>query len=355
VSTKAQRRADAIAQRKRAADAAAARQRRNRLALWGGLAVVVVVAIIVAVVASGGGDSAKATSFETHAVTVDGTPLPSYDATKSPDPGVGKTIPTLEGVSVMNGKPVTVKPNGKPQMVLFVAHWCPHCQAEVPRLVDLAKQGVFDGVEVTAVATGTNSTYPNYPPSAWLQRVNWPFPVMADSPQFTAATAHRRGADRPGQGRPRGVEGGHVDPALVGRQQLRTVTLGRSCELGRRLDSVAGCAHPDQVEAMVLRAEAGAARDRGRGGGDRTLEARRRGDVLHPPARRADEVVVVSGEILGQLPARELVGADDAVHDPGVLQHDEVAVHRALCEPGPVVEDLGNGERSRRGNERVEQ
>ena len=47
------------------------------------------VAIIVAVVASGGGDdsSAKATSFETHAVTVDGTPLPSYDSTKSPDPG----------------------------------------------------------------------------------------------------------------------------------------------------------------------------------------------------------------------------------------------------------------------------
>jgi thiol-disulfide isomerase/thioredoxin len=192
VSTKAQRRTEAIAQRKRAADAASARQRRNRLALWGGLAVVVVVAIIVAVVASGGGDdsSAKATSFETHAVTVDGTPLPSYDSTKSPDPGIGKTIPTLEGVSVLDGKPVTVKPTGKPQMVLFVAHWCPHCQAEVPRLVDLAKQGVFDGVEVTAVATGTNSAYPNYPPSAWLEGVKWPFPVLADSPQFTAATAY---------------------------------------------------------------------------------------------------------------------------------------------------------------------
>ena len=204
--------------------------------------------MIVAVVASGGGDdsSAKATSFETHAVTVDGTPLPSYDSTKSPDPGIGKTIPTLEGVSVLDGKPVTVKPTGKPQMVLFVAHWCPHCQAEVPRLVDLAKQGVFDGVEVTAVATGTNSAYPNYPPSAWLEGVKWPFPVLADSPQFTAATVvraerlsllrageprrhrgrprHRRGADRPDQGRPRGVEGGHVDPALLGRQQLRPLT-----------------------------------------------------------------------------------------------------------------------------------
>jgi thiol-disulfide isomerase/thioredoxin len=192
VSSKAQRRSEAVAQRKRAADAAANRQRRNRLVLWGGLAAVVVVAVIVAVVASGGGDdsSAKATTFETHKVTVEGTPLPDYDSAKSPDPGIGKTIPTLEGVSVLDGKPVTVKPTGKPQMVLFVAHWCPHCQAEVPKLVDLAKTGVFDGVDVTAVATGTNPGYPNYPPSAWLEDVKWPFPVLADSPQFTAATTY---------------------------------------------------------------------------------------------------------------------------------------------------------------------
>jgi thiol-disulfide isomerase/thioredoxin len=191
VSSKSQRRSEAVAQRKRAAEAAAMHRRRT-VTLLGVLAAVVVVAIIVAVVASGGGDdsSAKATTFETHQVTVDGTPLPAYDSTKSPDPGIGKTIPTLQGVSVLDGKPVTVKPTGKPQMVLFVAHWCPHCQAEVPKLVDLAKQGAFDGVEVSAVATGTNSGYPNYPPSAWLEGVKWPFPVLADSSQFTAATAY---------------------------------------------------------------------------------------------------------------------------------------------------------------------
>jgi thiol-disulfide isomerase/thioredoxin len=192
VSNKPQRRSEAVARRQRAAEAAAARQRRHRLALWGGLAAVVVVAIIVAVVASGGGDdgSAKATPFETHKVTVDGTPLPQYDSKNPNDPGIGKTIPTLDGVSVLDGAPITVKPNGKPQMVVFVAHWCPHCQAEVPKLVRLAKQGVFDGVDVTAVATGTNSAALNYPPSAWLQREKWPFPVMADTPQGTAATAY---------------------------------------------------------------------------------------------------------------------------------------------------------------------
>jgi cytochrome c biogenesis protein CcmG/thiol:disulfide interchange protein DsbE len=196
VSSKAQRRSEAVAQRKRAADAAADRRRRNRLALWGGLAAVVVVAIIVAVASSGGGGGnggAKASSFETHAVTVDGTPLPKYDSSfagTGKDPALGKTIPTLTGVSVLDGKPVTVRPTGKPQMVVFVAHWCPHCQAEVPRLVQLAKGGTFDGVDVTAVATGTNADAPNYPPSTWLKGEQWPFAAMADSADGTAATAY---------------------------------------------------------------------------------------------------------------------------------------------------------------------
>jgi thiol-disulfide isomerase/thioredoxin len=188
--TKAQVRAQAVAERKRAAQAAAT-QRRNRTLLWSALAVVVVIAVVVAVVASGGGDnSAGATKWETSSVKVTGTPLPQYDPAKSPDPAVGETIPTLQGKSVFDGAPVTVEPNGKPQLVLFVAHWCPHCQAEVPRIVALAKQGVFDGVDVTAVATGTNEQADNYPPSAWLHRVDWPFSVMADSPTGTAAQAY---------------------------------------------------------------------------------------------------------------------------------------------------------------------
>ena len=63
-------------------------------------------------------------------------------------------------------------------------------EAEVPRIVALAKDGVFKGLEVTAVATGTNSASPNYPPSAWMKRVGWPFPVMADSTSQAAANAY---------------------------------------------------------------------------------------------------------------------------------------------------------------------
>jgi thiol-disulfide isomerase/thioredoxin len=191
--TKAQARAQAVAERQRAAEAAA-KAKRNRTILWGALAVVVVIAVVVAVVASGGNDdSASATKWETASVKVTGTPLPEFDAEASPDPAVGETVPTLDGTSIFDGTPVTIGPDsgaGEPQVIVFVAHWCPHCQAEVPRLVELAKDGVFDGVKVSAVATATNDGADNYPASAWLQREDWSFPVLADSPTGTAAQAY---------------------------------------------------------------------------------------------------------------------------------------------------------------------
>jgi thiol-disulfide isomerase/thioredoxin len=171
--------------------AMAARHRRNQWLIWGGIAAVVVVAVIVALVASSGSDSSSNASsgnrHETAPVTVSGTKLSTFSAA-STDTAVGETMPTLTG-KALSGQGIEIAPNGKPQMLVFVAHWCPHCQAEVPRLVTLANNGAFDGVDVTAIATGTNSGYPNYPPSAWLKEVKWPYPVMADSSTYTAAQA----------------------------------------------------------------------------------------------------------------------------------------------------------------------
>jgi thiol-disulfide isomerase/thioredoxin len=168
----------------------AARHRRNQWLIWGGVAAVAIVAVVIAVVASSGGSdsgSASGGGKETAPVTVAGTKLTGFTASET-DAEVGKTIPALTGTT-LDGKPIEITPNGKPQAIVFLAHWCPHCQAEVPRLVDLAKAGAFDGVDVTAVATGTNPGYPNYPPSSWLKRDSWPFPVMADSTSFSAAKA----------------------------------------------------------------------------------------------------------------------------------------------------------------------
>ena len=57
-------------------------------------------------------------------------------------------------------------------------------------------------------------------------------------------------------------------------------------------------------------------------------------------------MVMVPGEILGQFVARELVVRDHAVHDAGLLEHDEVAIDRALRQAFPGVEHLGDRQRS---------
>jgi thiol-disulfide isomerase/thioredoxin len=148
------------------------------------VALVLAVAIAFAAFA----DGAAAAASETAAVSVQGARLPRFTGDGT-DTAVGDPIPTLTGKG-FDGAPVTISPTGKPRVVLFVAHWCPHCQAEVPRIVKLAKQKAFKGIAVSTVATGTNSGYPNYPPSAWLRREHWPFPVMADSTRQTAAVAY---------------------------------------------------------------------------------------------------------------------------------------------------------------------
>jgi thiol-disulfide isomerase/thioredoxin len=160
--------------------------------LWIGLAAIVGVALVVAVVASRGGPSAERSAAglqETRPVTVSGSALPPLPGSGT-DPAAGLVAPTLTGSS-FDGTPVAIAPDGKGKLVLFVAHWCPHCQREVPLLVDYLKtHGLPAGVELWTVATSTTDTRPNYPPSSWLQDVGWKAPVLADTADGTAATAY---------------------------------------------------------------------------------------------------------------------------------------------------------------------
>ena len=157
--------------------------------VFGAIVVVIAIAVGIAAATSGGGDSnGKATAHETAPVTVDGTKLPQFTDTVN-DKAIGETIPTLQGIS-FDGSPVTVEPTGKPQVIVFLSHSCPHCQAEVPRIVALQKAGKLKGVDFTGVTTNTSPELPNYPPSAWLAREHWPFRVLADSKKLTAAQAY---------------------------------------------------------------------------------------------------------------------------------------------------------------------
>ena len=160
---------------------------RNWIVL-GVIVVVIAIAVGIAAATSGGDDSGKATAHETAPVTVDGTKLPQFTETAN-DKAIGDTIPTLQGMT-FDGSPVTIEPTGKPQVIVFLSHGCPHCQAEVPRIVALQKANKLSGVEFTAVTTNTSPEFPNYPPSAWLAREHWSFRALADSKKMTAATAY---------------------------------------------------------------------------------------------------------------------------------------------------------------------
>src|SRR5205807_1210728 len=116
----------------------------------------VAVAVIAAVALSGGGGNTSSGSVEIAKVTVEGASLPTYPDSGAADTAVGHDVPTLVGKKLGSGGPITIAPDGRPFVVAFVAHWCPHCQAEVPRLVALQKTGELSGVRVVAVATGTS-------------------------------------------------------------------------------------------------------------------------------------------------------------------------------------------------------
>jgi hypothetical protein len=74
--------------------------------------------------------------------------------------------------------------------IVILAHWCPHCQAEVPLLVDyLESSGMPDGVRLVAISTSINRAQPNYPPSAWLEREGWTPTTLVDDSANRALAA----------------------------------------------------------------------------------------------------------------------------------------------------------------------
>jgi thiol-disulfide isomerase/thioredoxin len=155
---------------------------------------VVLIAAVIAIALSGGGDSDSADVEgleQIRPVQVSGAPLPAFPGNEaaSSDPAIGTAIPEVTGQS-FDGTPVTIAPSGNPQMLIFVAHWCPHCQAEVPVLSDWMNAGGLPAdVELTTIATGTSADAPNYPPSEWLAEYSWPSPILADSEDQAAASA----------------------------------------------------------------------------------------------------------------------------------------------------------------------
>ncbi len=123
-------------------------------------------------------------------VDVVGESLPLLDTIDVvDDPAVGTPAPVLIG-EAYDGSTVRIDATASgPTMVVFLAHWCPHCNDEIPRINQLRDEGRFpDGLNIVAVATASNPGRPNFPPAEWLEEKDWTYPAMADGIDTTRET-----------------------------------------------------------------------------------------------------------------------------------------------------------------------
>ncbi len=122
-------------------------------------------------------------------VIVVGSPLAQFTG-EGADPALGQTVPVTQATSLATGEVVELAA-GQPRIIGFFAHWCPHCQAELPELTAwLDDVGLPNGAEFVAVSTVVDDTRGNYPPSAWFTAEGWTETVLVDDEAATLLQAY---------------------------------------------------------------------------------------------------------------------------------------------------------------------
>jgi len=163
-----------------------------------GVVVLIIAAALIAVLATGGSDDSGDSSAsgdsgaeieQTRPVEVTGEALAPFEDPAA-DPAVGQASPVVNGQG-FDGTAMTIGGAGdKPTLLVFLAHWCPHCNREVPEVIKLNDAGGIPAdLDVVGISTAVASDRPNYPPSEWIVDKGWPFPTMADSENSEALSA----------------------------------------------------------------------------------------------------------------------------------------------------------------------
>ncbi|REK36411.1 MAG: TlpA family protein disulfide reductase [Actinobacteria bacterium] len=146
-----------------------------------GLALIVLLAISIA------GETEVDASIGYGDPVVTGQTLPVYNSAAAEDVAVGMPGPEVVGADWEDNE-VTITADGRPKIVLFLAHWCPHCQNEVPPVQAWLDAGNLpDDVDLYSVATSTDRLRPNWPPQDWLEEEGWTVPVIMDDQIGTVA------------------------------------------------------------------------------------------------------------------------------------------------------------------------
>lgn len=162
---------------------------RNLSTLWWIIGGVVGLGLIVMLAISIAGEQEVDDSIAFGEITMEGDLLPVF-ADPANDAAAGMTAATISGGD-WDDNAYSIAPDGTPKILVLLAHWCPHCQAEVPVIQQwLNDGGLPDGVDMYSLTVFTDRLRPNWPPQDWLEGAGWTLPVIMDDDIGTAATAY---------------------------------------------------------------------------------------------------------------------------------------------------------------------
>ncbi len=171
------------------AEAKRAAERRQRILMVAGGIGVLLLAVLIAVFSTQEAGQRVTVDDVAGDVEVTGDTLAPLDGDPAADPVRGAQAPRVAGAD-FDGTPVEIGGTGRPQLVTFMASWCPACQQELPILTTwLNEGGLPDEVDIVAVATSLDAGRPNWPPQDWFEEVGYPGPVLVDDAQSSVARA----------------------------------------------------------------------------------------------------------------------------------------------------------------------
>jgi hypothetical protein len=120
-------------------------------------------------------------------LAIAGGSLSMFDGTASTDPAVGLPAPTVDGFDY-EGNAIRIDPAEGPHLVMFQAHWCPHCAANLPNVEEWLADGTIPSwLPVTLVSTAESPGASNYPADRWLQELGWTGRVLRDTDEGDGA------------------------------------------------------------------------------------------------------------------------------------------------------------------------
>lgn len=146
-------------------------------------------ALVAALTLGGGSEPRDSSGGETGPVSVYGDYLPDFAGSPN-DPALGLVGPSFDATT-FEGIAIEVRPGqGSGYVIGFFAHWCPHCQAEMPKLVDwMTRRAVPEGVTVLAVSTAVYPERGNLPRN-WFDTEGWPQLAVRDDESSAVGEAY---------------------------------------------------------------------------------------------------------------------------------------------------------------------